>query len=495
MVELDTRDRATRALADLFASLSATYEVADENLIQFALSVNTMGSTDTALALWDSERALRTDDFLAATSERIAVAGAATPRQDADASTRNESRDPTGIELKNEPSEADLDAIRDDPDISPAPSAQVDERRTTEPTPEPGQLFDLGYLDTARRRRELRATARDGEISLSDDVVRDYLGKLQMTPLLKAEDEVELAGATEIGLLASERLAGRGDLTRGDRIRLEELREIGAAAHQAMVVANLRLVVKLARNYTGQGLDFLEIIQEGNLGLIRAAEKFDMMKGFKFSTYATWWIRQAITRAIADKSRLVRIPVHMHEQIKKISKVREQLHNSGQEVTAATIARHADLSVSKVLEILGSSVPLTSYDQNIGEDDDTPLLDLLAETEFEQPQYSWDIGYRSFTRDLVHELVQDLPDREFDVVVHRFGFYHAEPESLDAVGERLGVTRERIRQIQKKVLTELGEKLRERGEFPTMLQEPVQIQGARISKPLSARLLKQDSAK
>lgn len=467
MLEQDTRDRATQALAKLFASLAETYKVTDENLFNFAESVNTKASTETVLALWAPETPVE----FAAIPQSSVSDGHYVPRPSSEDSpnlTRTVSQMP--VELTNNerpPFDAGLVVVGDRSQIvvtSPDPIISTSDM--TLENSDDAQPLSISDLETARRRRKLRATALDGQMSLSDDAVGDYFRKLNLAPLLNAEEEVHFASTAEVGLYAAHRLDSHPPKTRGDRRRFEELSEIGKAAHQALIVSNLRLVASLARRYTGLGLDLLELIQEGNLGLIHAAEKFDFTKGFKFSTYATWWIRQSITRAIADKGRLVRIPVHMHEQIVKVDKIKQTLLATGQEVSAATIARHADIPLSKVREILGSSISATSYDQSIGDDSDASLLDLLAETESSEPQYIWDVGYRGFTHDMIHDLLDRLPQREFEVLVMRYGLNGSPEHTLDAIAEKLNLTRERIRQIQKGLLSQLAEELRKIGEFP-----------------------------
>ena len=285
------------------------------------------------------------------------------------------------------------------------------------------------------------------------DPVKDYLKQIGKVPLLNAEQEVELAKRIEAGLFAEEKLAeGRG-LTDDQRIDLEWIAEDGRRAKNHLLEANLRLVVSLAKRYTGRGMLFLDLIQEGNLGLIRAVEKFDYTKGYKFSTYATWWIRQAITRAMADQARTIRIPVHMVEVINKLARVQRQLlQDLGREPTPQELAVELDMSPEKVVEVQKYGREPISLHTPLGEDGDSEFGDLIEDSEAIQPGEAV-----SFTllQEQLHSVLDTLSEREAGVVSMRFGLTDGQPKTLDEIGKVYGVTRERIRQIESKTMSKL----------------------------------------
>ncbi|MDA0566116.1 RNA polymerase sigma factor [Streptomonospora sp. S1-112] len=286
------------------------------------------------------------------------------------------------------------------------------------------------------------------------DPVKDYLKQIGNVALLNAEQEVELAKRIEAGLFAEEKLADEGDsLTQEFRDELEWIAEDGARAKKHLLEANLRLVVSLAKRYTGRGMLFLDLIQEGNLGLIRAVEKFDYTKGFKFSTYATWWIRQAITRAMADQARTIRIPVHMVEVINKLARVqRQMLQDLGREPTPEELARELDMTPEKVVEVQKYGREPISLHTPLGEDGDSEFGDLIEDSEAIQPGEAV-----SFTllQEQLHSVLDTLSEREAGVVSMRFGLTDGQPKTLDEIGKVYGVTRERIRQIESKTMSKL----------------------------------------
>jgi RNA polymerase primary sigma factor len=285
------------------------------------------------------------------------------------------------------------------------------------------------------------------------DPVKDYLKQIGKVPLLNAEQEVELAKRIEAGLFAEEKLAEDIRLTPDQRIDLEWIAEDGRRAKNHLLEANLRLVVSLAKRYTGRGMLFLDLIQEGNLGLIRAVEKFDYTKGYKFSTYATWWIRQAITRAMADQARTIRIPVHMVEVINKLARVqRQMLQDLGREPTPEELAAELDMTPEKVIEVQKYGREPISLHTPLGEDGDSEFGDLIEDSEAIQPGEAV-----SFTllQEQLHSVLDTLSEREAGVVSMRFGLTDGQPKTLDEIGKVYGVTRERIRQIESKTMSKL----------------------------------------
>jgi RNA polymerase primary sigma factor len=286
------------------------------------------------------------------------------------------------------------------------------------------------------------------------DPVKDYLKQIGKVPLLNAEQEVELAKRIEAGLFAEEKLAREGDtLDLKLREELTWIAEDGRRAKNHLLEANLRLVVSLAKRYTGRGMLFLDLIQEGNLGLIRAVEKFDYTKGYKFSTYATWWIRQAITRAMADQARTIRIPVHMVEVINKLARVqRQMLQDLGREPTPEELAKELDMTPEKVVEVQKYGREPISLHTPLGEDGDSEFGDLIEDSEAIVPAEAV-----SFTllQEQLHAVLDTLSEREAGVVSMRFGLTDGQPKTLDEIGKVYGVTRERIRQIESKTMSKL----------------------------------------
>ncbi|MGV9410056.1 RNA polymerase sigma factor [Nocardia sp. NPDC003693] len=303
----------------------------------------------------------------------------------------------------------------------------------------------------------LRQARKDAELTASADSVRAYLKQIGKVALLNAEEEVELAKRIEAGLYATEKL--REFAEKGEKLTVQLRRDLqwimrdGNRAKNHLLEANLRLVVSLAKRYTGRGMAFLDLIQEGNLGLIRAVEKFDYTKGYKFSTYATWWIRQAITRAMADQARTIRIPVHMVEVINKLGRIqRELLQDLGREPTPEELAKEMDITPEKVLEIQQYAREPISLDQTIGDEGDSQLGDFIEDSE---AVVAVDAVSFTLLQDQLQSVLETLSEREAGVVRLRFGLTDGQPRTLDEIGQVYGVTRERIRQIESKTMSKL----------------------------------------
>ncbi len=311
--------------------------------------------------------------------------------------------------------------------------------------------------DDEEESEALKQARRDAELTASADSVRAYLKQIGKVALLNAEEEVDLAKRVEGGLYASERM--RAMMEAGEKLTTQLRRDLnwvkrdGERAKNHLLGANLRLVVSLAKRYTGRGMAFLDLIQEGNLGLIRAVEKFDYTKGFKFSTYATWWIRQAITRAMADQARTIRIPVHMVEVINKLGRIqRELLQDLGREPTPEELAKEMDITPDKVLEIQQYAREPISLDQTIGDEGDSQLGDFIEDSE---AVVAVDAVSFTLLQDQLQAVLQTLSEREAGVVRLRFGLTDGQPRTLDEIGQVYGVTRERIRQIESKTMSKL----------------------------------------
>jgi len=307
----------------------------------------------------------------------------------------------------------------------------------------------------------LRAVDEDDDIPVysatitgaTADPVKDYLKQIGKVALLNAAEEVELAMRIEAGLFAEDKLANTPNLTKELERELKWVARDGQRAKSHLLGANLRLVVSLAKRYTGRGMQFLDLIQEGNLGLIRAVEKFDYTKGFKFSTYATWWIRQAITRAMADQARTIRIPVHMVEVINKLARVqRQMLQDLGREPTPEELSRELDMTPEKVIEVQKYGREPISLHTPLGEDGDSEFGDLIEDTEAVVPADA--VGFTMLQKQL-ESLLDSLSEREAGVIRMRFGLGDGMPKTLDQIGDTFGVTRERTRQIESKTMAKL----------------------------------------
>jgi RNA polymerase primary sigma factor len=315
------------------------------------------------------------------------------------------------------------------------------------------EVLDIAIEEEAEPEAPRRGEPDPGRRATTSDLVRIYLREIGRVPLLTAEDEVELAKSIEAGLFAEDILSGGFVLARAaGRAELELLIDEGVRAKQRLIEANLRLVVSIAKRYIGRGLVFLDLIQEGNLGLIRAVEKFDYTRGYKFSTYATWWIRQAITRAIADQARTIRVPVHMVETINKLARVQRQLHQElGREALVDEIAREMGLEPERVAEIQRIAQEPVSLQSPIGEEE-SDLGDFIEDADAVVP-----IEAAAFImlQDQLERVLCDLADREQRIIQLRFGLTDGHPRTLEEVGREFGVTRERIRQIESKTLAKL----------------------------------------
>jgi RNA polymerase primary sigma factor len=291
------------------------------------------------------------------------------------------------------------------------------------------------------------------ESSGTGDLVRLYLREIGKVPLLNAEQEVELSKRVEAGLFAEHKLAHGGEMKPALRRDLQALVRDGKAAKQQLISANLRLVVSVAKKYTGRGMTLLDLVQEGNLGLIRAVEKFDYAKGYKFSTYATWWIRQAIGRAMADQARTIRIPVHLVEQLNRLTRQQRQLVTTlGREPTEEELAEALDIPVETVIDLRRISQDTVSLETAVGDDGESVLGDFIEDADAVVPA---DAAAYGAMQDELHIILRSLPEREREVIRLRYGLVDGRQHTLAEVGSRLGLTRERIRQIEKETLREL----------------------------------------
>jgi RNA polymerase primary sigma factor len=315
------------------------------------------------------------------------------------------------------------------------------------------RIGDEDALARRQQRRHLRVGDRS-EVALSSDTVRMYLKEIGRVSLLSADDERRLARLIEQGNLAAVELdAHRGELEAAEQRRLLRAVEMGQRAKSELIQANLRLVVSIAKRYAGRGMQFLDLIQEGNLGLMRAVDKFDYTKGFKFSTYATWWIRQAITRAIADQARTIRIPVHMVEHMNRVLRTQRQMQQElEREPSLEELAARVAMPPERVREILRMAQDPLSLDSPVGEEDDSNLADFIEDASAEAPA---EVATRKMLVQAVEEALAELSPREQEVVRMRFGLADGQPRTLEEVGREFGVTRERIRQIEAKTLAKL----------------------------------------
>jgi RNA polymerase primary sigma factor len=347
----------------------------------------------------------------------------------------------------------DLEVSEDDLADEVAPDATED----TADEPSAADKASGDFVWDEEESEALRQARKDAELTASADSVRAYLKQIGKVALLNAEEEVELAKRIEAGLYATEKFRELTEKT--DKLPVTTRRDLnwiirdGNRAKNHLLEANLRLVVSLAKRYTGRGMAFLDLIQEGNLGLIRAVEKFDYTKGYKFSTYATWWIRQAITRAMADQARTIRIPVHMVEVINKLGRIqRELLQDLGREPTPEELAKEMDITPEKVLEIQQYAREPISLDQTIGDEGDSQLGDFIEDSE---AVVAVDAVSFTLLQDQLQSVLETLSEREAGVVRLRFGLTDGQPRTLDEIGQVYGVTRERIRQIESKTMSKL----------------------------------------
>jgi RNA polymerase primary sigma factor len=369
----------------------------------------------------------------------------------------------SGIEIVEEPVAADvtLEVVGGRPETGDVPTdseledIEVD-REVSEAEAVAIELPKVAPAKTAKKKAKKRESL-NAVAPLTGDPVRMYLKEIGKVPLLTAAQEVDLAMKIEAGIEATQRLDDAEEsgqvLDRAEKRRLQRIERVGLDAKQQLVEANLRLVVSIAKRYVGRGMLFLDLIQEGNLGLIRAVEKFEYTKGFKFSTYATWWIRQAITRAIADQARTIRIPVHMVETINKLIRVQRQLlQELGREPTPDEIGEKMEMTSDRVREILKISQEPVSLETPIGEEEDSQLGDFIEDGEAVVPP---DAASFSMLQEQLSKVLDGLAERERKVIELRFGLVDGHPRTLEEVGREFGVTRERIRQIESKTLCKL----------------------------------------
>jgi RNA polymerase primary sigma factor len=342
--------------------------------------------------------------------------------------------------------------VGDDPPRLPLPRprgtswSEIDIRQSNDPSEE-------SVLSQAAEVLELDENIADGAPVAGADSVKAYLKEIGRVPLLNAEQEIDLAKRIEAGLFAAERLSTEPDLPGQLRADLEWIAGDGLRAKERMLEANLRLVVSIAKRYTGRGMLFLDLIQEGNLGLIRTIEKFDYRLGFKFSTYATWWIKQAITRAMADQARTIRIPVHMVEMINKVARAQRRLSGElGREPTPEEIAVETELPIDRVAEVQGYGREPISLHTPLGEEGDSEFGDLIEDTEAVSPA---DAVSFTLLQQQLRALLDELSEREAGVISMRYGLNDGKPMTLDEIGRIYGVTRERIRQIEAKTMSKL----------------------------------------
>ena len=354
----------------------------------------------------------------------------------------------------------EVDHIADDTPSGGGRRVVVHDELAAVPADQDEKLLSRG------RGRRTRKTGPMGDNGTSD-TVRMYLREIGQVDLLTVEDERRLAQLIEEGKIAAERIDEMGDspkLAAGEERMLLRAVSRGERAKSELTQANLRLVVSIAKRYSGRGMQLLDLIQEGNLGLMRAVDKFDHTKGFKFSTYATWWIRQAITRSIADQARTIRIPVHMVEHMNRVTRAKRQMHQElEREPTVAEIAERVQLDPDRVRELLRYSQDLLSLDSPVGDEDEANLGDFIEDSSVDSPA---DAATRTMLHDAVGEVLGELSDREQEIVRLRFGLDGGRAKTLEEVGREFGVTRERIRQIEAKTLAKLrhpqrSERLRE----------------------------------
>ena len=382
-------------------------------------------------------------------AKKTAAKKTTAPADPSEATDPQDEAAPEAVEV--EPDSAELDEV----DVDDVEDPEADDETKAEPTAKDKASGDFVWDE--EESEALRQARKDAELTASADSVRAYLKQIGKVALLNAEEEVELAKRIEAGLYATwhmGQVAERGDkLTTAQRRDFRWIERDGMRAKNHLLEANLRLVVSLAKRYTGRGMAFLDLIQEGNLGLIRAVEKFDYTKGYKFSTYATWWIRQAITRAMADQARTIRIPVHMVEVINKLGRIqRELLQDLGREPTPEELAKEMDISPEKVLEIQQYAREPISLDQTIGDEGDSQLGDFIEDSE---AVVAVDAVSFTLLQDQLRSVLDTLSEREAGVVRLRFGLTDGLPRTLDEIGQVYGVTRERIRQIESKTMSKL----------------------------------------
>ncbi|MEJ8278012.1 RNA polymerase sigma factor [Pseudonocardia spirodelae] len=466
-------ERAQVAAADSAARSDSTVEPTSGTASR---SRRTSGTTSTASATGTAKKpAARTRKTAAAGGAATKAAPKTGPRKPATKKASTKKADGDGEdgegedvvledgELEGDDIEADLaEAAKDEPTEDSSDDDDDDDETNTgknrvAPTTRASQQKSADFVWDEEESEALRQARKDAELTASADSVRAYLKQIGKVALLNAEEEVELAKRIEAGLYGAERI--RKVFESNEKLSPQLRRDLrwivrdGERAKNHLLEANLRLVVSLAKRYTGRGMAFLDLIQEGNLGLIRAVEKFDYTKGYKFSTYATWWIRQAITRAMADQARTIRIPVHMVEVINKLGRIqRELLQDLGREPTPEELAKEMDITPEKVLEIQQYAREPISLDQTIGDEGDSQLGDFIEDSE---AVVAVDAVSFTLLQDQLQSVLATLSEREAGVVRLRFGLTDGQPRTLDEIGQVYGVTRERIRQIESKTMSKL----------------------------------------
>ncbi|MGG7573914.1 RNA polymerase sigma factor [Streptomyces sirii] len=353
---------------------------------------------------------------------------------------REPALEPVAVPQQAEPPAAEMYLGEIAPEPGPGPEPEVEQEPESEPEP-------------ALEREPAPSPRPDTAAGPSSDLFRQYLREIGRIPLLTAAEEVELARRVEAGLFAEEKLTNTPDLSSQLAYDLDKLVVLGRMAKRRLIEANLRLVVSVAKRYVGRGLTMLDLVQEGNLGLIRAVEKFDYARGYKFSTYATWWIRQAMSRALADQARTIRVPVHVVELINRVVRVqRRMLQERGYEPTPEEVATHLDLTEGRVSEVLRLAQEPVSLHAPVGEEEDVALGDLIEDGDAASPVES---AAFLLLREHLDAVLSTLGERERKVVQLRYGLADGRPRTLEEIGRIFGVTRERIRQIESKTLNKL----------------------------------------
>ena len=427
---------------------TATGDATEETAVKTTRAAKATKTTKATKATKAAKETTAEDTATATTAEkpkrtRKTTAKATTKRKTG--GRRKKTGDDFDLELDDDLETTDAD---EEPEEDEATVAKKEEKKAAEAVAAKGSGFVLTASDDndapAQRVVTPGATA---------DPVKDYLKQIGKVSLLNAQQEVDLAMRIEAGLYAEHKLAENPDMDKDLKKALRWVVHDGKRAKNHLLEANLRLVVSLAKRYTGRGMLFLDLIQEGNLGLIRAVEKFDYSKGFKFSTYATWWIRQAITRAMADQARTIRIPVHMVEVINKLARVqRQMLQDLGREPTPEELGKELDMTPEKVIEVQKYGREPISLHTPLGEDGDSEFGDLIEDSEAVVPA---DAVSFTLLQEQLHSVLDTLSEREAGVVAMRFGMTDGQPKTLDEIGKVYGVTRERIRQIESKTMSKL----------------------------------------
>jgi RNA polymerase primary sigma factor len=432
-------------------------------------STASAGAAKSANAQPDTDESTEKPSLSTATKKTAGAAKPRAPRKTAAKSagpkkTKADATKKAGASADGEPGDGEEPDL-DSPDLEDLEDVEIEtdvvEAAVAEDVEEkdpPEKSKDGDFVWDEEESEALRQARKDAELTASADSVRAYLKQIGKVALLNAEEEVELAKRIEAGLYAAERVR-KAEEESSEKLQPQMRRDLrwivrdGERAKNHLLEANLRLVVSLAKRYTGRGMAFLDLIQEGNLGLIRAVEKFDYTKGYKFSTYATWWIRQAITRAMADQARTIRIPVHMVEVINKLGRIqRELLQDLGREPTPEELAKEMDITPEKVLEIQQYAREPISLDQTIGDEGDSQLGDFIEDSE---AVVAVDAVSFTLLQDQLQSVLATLSEREAGVVRLRFGLTDGQPRTLDEIGQVYGVTRERIRQIESKTMSKL----------------------------------------